>query len=426
MVVGVRNACLALIGNDFVDSQDTAPLGMASQSTLATDKASVAFEPRRTCARCFRPELVCYCAVCPTISNRTQVQIMQHPRERFHPLGTARIVQQSLHRVELHVLHDMKLAPGVLLPDDALLFPAPGARDLALVPLPERPRRLVVLDGTWHQARQIYKSLPELHALPRFVLSPEQPTRYRIRRPPGPKFVSTLEAVHQALEILEPDTLNLRGLLFAFDRMIDLHLEAARLAPRNPRRRVPKQRPRRHGLPAAILAFTVVYCEAHRSAPSTTPGSKQLLQLCAFRFADGALFHSLVRPREEPAAGQLERIGVHARELEQAPGVEQVLRAFAEFVGGEPSLVTWNQHSEHDLRALLGVPCRVQLKDIYFRLHPRIPGVPASLGSLCRALGYAPRAFALPGRAAARLGEMVALAEGLWEEAFSQGQSTRR
>jgi hypothetical protein len=231
--------------------------------------------------------------------------------------------------------------------------------------------------------------------------------------------VSTLEAVHQALAILEPETPNLEGLLSAFDHMIDLHLDAARLAPRNPRRRLPKQRPRRHGLPQAILGFTVVYAEAHR-ASTTPPGPKQLLQLCGYRFGDGALFHSLVRPREQPGAGQLERMGIQVRELKRAPESEHVLRAFRDFLGSEPSLVTWNQHSEHDLEALLGVACRIQLKDVYFRLHRRIRGVPASLGSLCRALGYAPRAFALPGRATARLGEMVALTQGLWEEAFSE------
>jgi hypothetical protein len=223
--------------------------------------------------------------------------------------------------------------------------------------------------------------------------------------------------VHQALEVLEPDTPDLALLLSAFDRMIDLHLDRARRAPRNPRRRLPKPRPRRHGLPGSLTALTVVYAEMHRSGLAGVSGSKDLLQLCAYRFSDGRVFSELVAPEVEPRSEVLLRMGVRARELERAPARWRVLGAFHEFVGDRSHLVTWNRHSAGDLATLLEAVPVIQLKDIYFRLRRRIPGVAASLGSLCQALGYRPEPVCVPGRAGERLGAMVALTRALWQQA---------
>ncbi|MDH4016770.1 MAG: DTW domain-containing protein, partial [Actinomycetota bacterium] len=99
----------------------------------------------------------------------------------------------------------------------------------------EQPPALVVLDGTWSQARNLHRANPWLHDLPHYSLRPLAPTRYRIRKAPRPEYVSTLEAIVRALELLEPETRGLDRLLGVFDTMIDRQL--AREG-RNPRRRV--------------------------------------------------------------------------------------------------------------------------------------------------------------------------------------------
>ena len=55
-------------------------------------------EARAVCYECFRPEALCYCRFLSPVDNRTPVLIVQHPRERFHPIGTARIVNRSLRK----------------------------------------------------------------------------------------------------------------------------------------------------------------------------------------------------------------------------------------------------------------------------------------------------------------------------------------
>jgi DTW domain-containing protein YfiP len=209
-----------------------------SQGPARTARA----EPRARCLRCAKPESHCVCARIPRVSNRTPVFILQHPRERFHPIGTARIARLGLARSALLVPRAaaarslaVALEPP---PGTALLFPSAGARDLATLAPAERPSGLIVLDGTWSQAGKLYRANAWLGALPHVALSPAAPTRYRIRRAPRPGFISTIEAIVAALALIEPATPGLAELLAAFDAMIDAQLAFRHRAPRRPLRKL--------------------------------------------------------------------------------------------------------------------------------------------------------------------------------------------
>jgi DTW domain-containing protein YfiP len=56
---------------------------------------------RAICARCRRPESVCYCAHLVSLPTRTRVLLLQHPRERHVPIGTARLAHLCLPGSEL-------------------------------------------------------------------------------------------------------------------------------------------------------------------------------------------------------------------------------------------------------------------------------------------------------------------------------------
>jgi DTW domain-containing protein YfiP len=187
---------------------------------------------RPTCYRCHRPEVGCICADVPAVEHRTRVLILQHPRERHHPLGTARIARLGLRRAELAVgrYDDAGIVDFAVerSPRAALLFPGPGATDLTELAEDDRPDPLVVVDGTWPNARRIVRLNPWLSALPRVALSPERPGNYRIRRARRPDVqLSTIEAIVAALRVLEPDNDGPPKLLDAFDRMIDRQIELA-------------------------------------------------------------------------------------------------------------------------------------------------------------------------------------------------------
>lgn len=196
----------------------------------------------RRCWTCFKPRVLCVCARVPRVENRTEITILQHPRERFHAIGTARIAELGLSRGRILRPHSpverslaVSFAPP---PRTGLLFPHRRALDLAELDPAARPRGLIVLDGTWGQASKLYRANAWLAALPHYSLSPSEPSRYRIRREPRPNFISTIEAVVAALRILEPETEGFDALLASFDEMIDAQVVYAHRAPRRPERKI--------------------------------------------------------------------------------------------------------------------------------------------------------------------------------------------
>ncbi|WP_146392352.1 tRNA-uridine aminocarboxypropyltransferase [Allorhodopirellula solitaria] len=178
----------------------------------------------KRCLRCFRPRSLCFCDAIEPVHHRTSVIILQHRRERFHPFNTARIVSESLQSCKLLVAYNDELAEQfAALPLDeevGLLYPGPQSQLLSDLSPCDRPQQLVVLDGTWHQAKTLYRDIPRLHTLPQYRLAPKTPGRYRIRREPDAHALSTLEATAAALLALEPENTELAGLTRVFDRMI--------------------------------------------------------------------------------------------------------------------------------------------------------------------------------------------------------------
>ena len=164
----------------------------AAASLRGMSEASVAprLEPRATCAACRRPASVCYCRHVRPVQTATRVVLLQHPRERDVAIGTARMASLCLPNSELHVgVHwrgSAALARALSDParPPALLYPGPGAIDVLRHP-PSGPVTLVVIDGTWSQAKKVVRENPELAALPRYAFTPPLPSEYRIRQGAG-------------------------------------------------------------------------------------------------------------------------------------------------------------------------------------------------------------------------------------------------
>src|SRR5688572_29948824 len=155
---------------------------------------------RAVCARCRRPEQVCYCAHVTPLETKTKVVILQHPRERDVPINTARIAALCLPGSELHVGVRWNKPLGTPDRPPVLLYPGPGAIDIERDP-PKGPVTLVVLDGTWWQARKLVRANPEIARLPRYAFRPDQPSTYRIRKEPQADYVSTIEALAHLLGV---------------------------------------------------------------------------------------------------------------------------------------------------------------------------------------------------------------------------------
>ncbi len=354
---------------------------------------------REHCYVCHKPRVSCVCASCTPVANRTEIIILQHPRERFHPIGTARLLRLGLRNARLEVFApaEAKERPPPPLPEGAaLLYPAASARELSTLAPQERPSALVILDGTWPHARSIYRAAPFLARLPHVALTPSAPSAYRIRREPAAQCLSTVEAVTLALRLLEPETPGLDGLMRAFTGMIDQHLQLRAERPSLPYKRRPRPRRAARLLPEALREterLVLVSAEIVRR-----PGERDLVYLCAERLRGGGSFSGLARPRALPDARHLARMGLPGEDLLAADSAEALLRRFAEQLRPDDILVGWSQ-SVLDALAGLGKE-QVLLKAVYCNHQRRAAG---HLEDLLERHGLSAAPTANSGRAGRRL-----------------------
>ncbi len=261
--------------------------------------------PRTICMRCRRPTSVCYCASLPQLETQTRIVILQHPRERDMPIGTARMASLCLPNAQLHVgmRWDSHPALGAALSDPArppiLLYPGPGARDILTDP-PVGPVTLVVVDGTWSQAKTVVRDNPILHALPRYAFAAPEPSHYRIRKEPRAEYVSTIEALMHVLGALEGSPDRFRALLDPLNTMVDNQLAAQARSPRRYSARVPQaQRPPRRALPDVAFEDIVVVVGEANAWPYDAGQSSQrdeLVHWLAHRVSTNETFQMIARP----------------------------------------------------------------------------------------------------------------------------------
>lgn len=159
------------------------------------------------CARCAKPVDVCVCAHLSLLAVTTPLLILQHPQEQDHVLGTVPVLGQMVPVTVRVGLSWPNLAAALGRPAPsgrwALVFPKAGVTgrfDARGAPVADPFDGLVLLDGTWSQAKTLRWRNPWLARLGRISLEPSEASIYgRLRREPDRRHVSTLEAAADAL-----------------------------------------------------------------------------------------------------------------------------------------------------------------------------------------------------------------------------------
>jgi hypothetical protein len=129
------------------------------------------------------------------------------------------------------------------------------------------------------------------------------PANYRIRAEPEEHCRATIEAVVEALGILEGDLQRFQPMLRAFERMIDLQISraSARTTParfRLPRKKQPRPAPIPPELTERAHDLVLLYAEANSHPVSLQPPiPSELIQLVAVRPASGERFEAVLVPR---------------------------------------------------------------------------------------------------------------------------------
>ena len=179
------------------------------------------------CARCGKPAALCVCDEVVPLDHRIDVLILQHPQEQDRTLGTARLTALHFRRAVLKIgLSWPSLTKILGRPADpqrwAVLYLgsakaaalAPG-RELLILnrkgePEPHQEALLrqiegiILLDGTWSQAKALWWRNAWMLKCRRVILDPRRPSRYgKLRREPRRDGLSTIEAAAMLMSRLE-------------------------------------------------------------------------------------------------------------------------------------------------------------------------------------------------------------------------------
>ena len=158
---------------------------------------------------------------------KTRVVVVMHRREAITSSNTGRLAARVLEGASVRVRGDLP-EPGPLPEGRRLvLFPQVGARLLEGADAdPARgPLVLLVPDGTWSQARRLLRRDDDLQGAEPVTLPPTAPSRYRLRRHVREGGLCTLEAIAQALSVLEGAEVEER-LMDVLDRFVARALQA--------------------------------------------------------------------------------------------------------------------------------------------------------------------------------------------------------
>ena len=217
------------------------------------------------CAGCGKPPALCVCAALAKVDNRIEVLVLRHPQEQDEILGTAGLLCRQLSRATLltglswanlpKALGGRAADPrdwgtlylGTKVQSQGADAPPLSVADAIGEPLADQRgglegiRGLILLDGTWAQAKALWWRNAWLLKTRRLLINPSSPSLYGAqRREPRRESVSTLEAAAQALAVLERRPAIVASLVAPLKllvRKIESTGAAARPAPRRLDRR---------------------------------------------------------------------------------------------------------------------------------------------------------------------------------------------
>lgn len=364
---------------------------------------------RSECYRCLKPAVSCVCDTLPRVNNQTSVLILQHPRERFHALNTVRLARLALANIDVvidPIFHDPRPNPKQLVKDRAgVLFPKSDATHIETLTEADIPRQLIVLDGTWHQAKMLYRANDWLMDLPHYQLIPTTPSNYRLRREPKENYTSTLEALLQALRFLEPQTQGFDELLQAFDRMIDTQIDAGKV--KRPRYR--KQRAISSRTPPLSDNLLITHAEFI----STQIAGEAVIEpvyWAAHRVRSGEQFCAYIRPQQITLqTDHLKHMQLSPELINSGLSHEEFLKRWHAFIHAEDVLAPWTSTMANLLiqnSQWQGPSCA--LKTAYCNFSKGPSGEPHAI---LEANGLQPFATPFAGRTGTRMSYYISIAQ---------------
>ena len=208
------------------------------------------------CPDCGKPLPLCICESIEPIENKVSLLILQHPQEQDRTLGTARLTALHFEDAVLKIgLSWPSLSKALGRPVDdpsrwAVLYLGSAKvseleTENEIVAINRKgeiePHQrailsdiegIVLLDGTWSQAKALWWRNAWMLKCQRVILGPKRPSRYgKLRKEPRADGLSTIEAAAMLLSGLEKRPDIAETLNASFDRLLARYREVQATMP---------------------------------------------------------------------------------------------------------------------------------------------------------------------------------------------------
>ncbi|WP_075202543.1 tRNA-uridine aminocarboxypropyltransferase [Vibrio mexicanus] len=183
------------------------------RQSIATREFSARGAKIDRCNRCQVSKQYCLCEYQPDIESNVAVMLIMSENEVFKPSNTGRLIADVVkeafvfqwNRTEpsqemLDVLADEQYQPFVVFPEEyvedksRLITKIDAATNSSKKPL------LIFLDGSWREARRIFRKSPYLATLPVISIKPEVVSQYVMRKSDNENHLSTAEVASLVLQ----------------------------------------------------------------------------------------------------------------------------------------------------------------------------------------------------------------------------------
>jgi len=163
----------------------------------------------KRCETCLMPAGGCICNYRMGITAAASFLLLTHRKERFKPTNTGRLIQDTLADTQVfewnrtepdQALLDRLNAPDV---DPYIVFPEGDDYQERMSPLVAKPGRkpmFIILDGTWRQARRMFRHGRFMDHIPVIQPDTRRTTQYDLRTQQQSHHLCTAEVAVAMLE----------------------------------------------------------------------------------------------------------------------------------------------------------------------------------------------------------------------------------
>ena len=170
----------------------------------------------KRCEGCRMPQEFCICRFRTETCARVEFWVLMHLEEINKPTNTARLIGDTLPATRvfawqrkkppgalLELLQDEGYQPFIIFPDDQpdyqhrVVHNYPAARE------GQQGRKpvFILLDGTWRQARKMFRQSDYLQELPVLPIRSQRKTSYQLRKPASEAHLCTCEVGIELLNL---------------------------------------------------------------------------------------------------------------------------------------------------------------------------------------------------------------------------------